>query len=50
MGPDLSALDSFLDGRFDGYLLDADSDDSDQLYLSGFDAPDAFVTLYASGG
>jgi Xaa-Pro aminopeptidase len=47
MQPDLSSLDEFLaDGDFDGYLIEAGSDESDQLYLSGFDAPDPFVTLY----
>ncbi|WP_436924814.1 M24 family metallopeptidase [Halosimplex amylolyticum] len=47
MDPDLSALDAFLDEQdFDGYLVHADSDDSNQYYLSGFDAPDPFVTLY----
>jgi Xaa-Pro aminopeptidase len=47
MDPDLSRLDTFLDeAGVDGYLLDADSTDSDQYYLSGFDAPDPFVTLY----
>ncbi|NEU56436.1 Xaa-Pro peptidase family protein [Halorussus sp. MSC15.2] len=47
MNPDLSPLtDSLAETGVDGYLLDADSGDSDQLYLSGFDAPDAFVTLY----
>ncbi|WP_135303122.1 M24 family metallopeptidase [Haloarcula amylovorans] len=47
MDPDLSALDAYLDDRdTDGYLIDADSEDSDQYYLSGFDAPDPFVTLY----
>jgi len=47
MGPDLSALDEHLDEQdADGYLLYSDSDDSDQYYLSGFDAPDPFVTLY----
>jgi Xaa-Pro aminopeptidase len=50
MDPDLSALDSFLAGDFDGYLLDADGDDSDQRYLSGFAAPDPFVTLYTPDG
>ncbi|WP_458187880.1 M24 family metallopeptidase [Haladaptatus sp. NG-WS-4] len=50
MAHDLSELDSTLDTMaVDGYLLDAASTDSDQLYLSGFDAPDAFVTLYADG-
>ncbi len=47
MDPDLSALDAALDeASVDGYLLDADSDDPDQRYLSGFEAPDPFVTLY----
>ncbi len=47
MQPDLSALDDTLDADgVDGYLIDADSTDSDQYYLSGFDAPDPFITLY----
>ncbi|MFC7135236.1 MULTISPECIES: M24 family metallopeptidase [Salinibaculum] len=47
MDPDLSGLDAALDEQgVDGYLVHADSTDSDQLYLSGFDAPDPFVTLY----
>ncbi|WP_459193796.1 M24 family metallopeptidase [Halosimplex sp. J119] len=47
MDPDLSELDAFLDEQgFDGYLVHADSTDSNQYYLSGFDAPDPFVTLY----
>jgi Xaa-Pro aminopeptidase len=47
MDPDLSRLDAYLDEQgLDGYLVDADSEDSDQYYLSGFDAPDPFVTLY----
>ena len=47
MDPDLSRLDEFLDDAgVDGYLVDADSTVSDQYYLSGFDAPDPFVTLY----
>jgi len=47
MDPDFSRLDASLDQRnVDGYLIDADSTDSDQFYLSGFDAPDPFVTLY----
>ena len=49
MDPDFSRLDRFLDGAYDGYLVDAASDDPTQLYLSGFDAPDPFVTLYADG-
>jgi Xaa-Pro aminopeptidase len=47
MDLDLSPLDAALDeAGIDGYLLNADSDDPDQRYLSGFDAPDPFVTLY----
>ena len=47
MDPDLSALDTHLEKLgVDGYLLDADSKNSDQYYLSGFDAPDPYVTLY----
>ena len=47
MQPDLSALDEFLDDRgADGYLVYADGEDSTQRYVSGFDAPDPFVTLY----
>ena len=51
MDPDLSKLSAALDDAgVDGYLLDADSGDSDQLYVSGFNAPDAFVTLYTPEG
>ncbi len=47
MTRDLSALDDCLaDVGADGYLVDADGTDSNQRYLSGFDAPDSFVTLY----
>ena len=47
MDPDLSALDVFLEATgADGYLIDADSEDADQYYLSGFDAPDPYLTLY----
>ncbi|MFB6166534.1 MAG: M24 family metallopeptidase [Haloarculaceae archaeon] len=47
MDRDLSALDDFLErAGVDGFLIDAAGDDSDQLYLSGFDAPDPFHTLY----
>nr|WP_080505377.1 aminopeptidase P family N-terminal domain-containing protein [Halococcus hamelinensis] len=50
MDPDLSALDTALDDAdADGYLLNADADDPDQRYLSGFTAPDPFVTLYDGG-
>jgi Xaa-Pro aminopeptidase len=50
MDPDLSALADFLGDDYDGYLLDADGTDSDQRYLSRFDAPDPFVTLYTPDG
>ncbi|WP_132060711.1 M24 family metallopeptidase [Halorussus amylolyticus] len=51
MEPDLSTLaDALADAGADGYLLDSDSEDSDQRYLSGFDAPDPFVTLYTPDG
>jgi Xaa-Pro aminopeptidase len=50
MDPNLSELDEFLGEEFDGYLIDATGDDSDQRYLSGFDAPDPFVTLYTPDG
>jgi Xaa-Pro aminopeptidase len=48
--PDLSRLDDFLADRgLDAYLVDADATDSDQRYLSGYDAPDPYVTLYGDG-
>ncbi len=47
MDPNLSLLDDHLDRLdVDGYVIEADSDTADQYYLSGFDAPDPFVTLY----
>ncbi|WP_299269365.1 M24 family metallopeptidase [Halorientalis sp.] len=47
MDHDRAALDAFLEeAGVDGFLIDAASDDSDQLYLSGFSAPDPFHTLY----
>jgi Xaa-Pro aminopeptidase len=47
MDLDLSDLDAFLEHEaYDGYLVDADSSNSDQYYLAGFDAPDPFLTLY----
>ncbi|WP_318569672.1 Xaa-Pro peptidase family protein [Salinigranum marinum] len=49
MSRDLTPLDGRLGGDFDGYLIDADGTDSNQRYLSGFDAPDSFVTLYLPG-
>ncbi|MFB6096091.1 MAG: M24 family metallopeptidase [Haloferacaceae archaeon] len=50
MDPDFAALDEYLADDYDGYLIDAAGDDSDQRYLSGFDAPDPFVTLYTPDG
>jgi Xaa-Pro aminopeptidase len=47
MEPDFSKLDEYIsDEGVDGYLIDDDAENSDQKYLSGFDAPDPFVTLY----
>ena len=47
MEKDLSKLRAFLEAEgYDGYLLDADGSNSNQYYLSGFDAPDPFLTLY----
>ncbi|GAA0218079.1 M24 family metallopeptidase [Halobaculum roseum] len=43
----LAALDDILAATdADAYCIDAGSDDSNQLYLSGFDAPDPFFTAY----
>jgi Xaa-Pro aminopeptidase len=50
MEPDLSRLDALVEERgVDGYLVLADSEEADQRYLSGFDAPDDFLTLYDGG-
>jgi Xaa-Pro aminopeptidase len=47
MDPDLSELDAFIEQTgVDGYLIEADGDEADQRYLSGFTAPDPFLTLY----
>lgn len=47
MEQDVSRLHEYLEDRdLDGYLLDADGTNSNQHYLSGFDAPDPFLTLY----
>ncbi len=46
----LRALQDHLEsGGVDGYLIDDDSADPDQRYVSGFDAPDPFQTLVADG-
>jgi Xaa-Pro aminopeptidase len=51
MDPDLSELDEFLaESGTDGYLFESAGDDSDHRYVSGFDAPDPFVTCYTPGG
>ncbi|KAB1194461.1 M24 family metallopeptidase [Haloferax sp. MBLA0076] len=50
MEPDFSPLAEFLGDDFDGYLISADGSDSNQLYLSGFDAPDPYTTLYTTEG
>ncbi|MFB6354320.1 MAG: M24 family metallopeptidase [Halobacteriales archaeon] len=48
---DFSRLDAYLDRRdLDGYLVDADGADPTQRYLSEFDAPDPFRTLYRPAG
>ena len=42
-----STLDAWLDEMgVDGHLIDADGADPAQRYLSGFDAPDPYLTLY----
>jgi len=44
---DTDRLDAHLQAAgVDGYLIDADGADADQRYLSGFDAPDPYLTLY----
>ncbi|KAB1196462.1 MULTISPECIES: Xaa-Pro peptidase family protein [Haloferax] len=50
MEPDFSPLAELLGDDFDGYLISADGSDSNQLYLSGFDAPDPYTTLYTPEG
>ena len=42
-------LDFFLhEAGYDGYLIDSSSTDADQRYISGFNAPDPFTTLYTT--
>lgn len=46
----LDRLDrTITDANADGYLLDDDSSNGDQRYLSGLNGHDPFVTLYAHG-
>jgi Xaa-Pro aminopeptidase len=47
MDIDTSSLDEYLEDQgLDGYVVYADSGDSTQRYLSGFNAPDPFLTVY----
>jgi len=47
MQPDFSQLDAYLSANnADGYLVDADGSSAIQRYLSGFDAPDPFLSVY----
>ena len=51
MQPDFSALDAHLETLgVDAYLLDFASSEPNQRYLSGFDAPDPFVSCYRPDG
>jgi Xaa-Pro aminopeptidase len=51
MDIDTRALDEYLTEQgLDGYAVYADSDDSTQRYLSGFDAPDPFLSVYTPEG
>ncbi|MFC7215298.1 M24 family metallopeptidase [Saliphagus sp. GCM10025334] len=48
---DLSPLTDFLVAEeLDAYLIDDDATDSDQRYVSGFSAPDAYQTLVTPDG
>jgi Xaa-Pro aminopeptidase len=50
MAPTHPQLTASLDeAGTDGYLIDADGEDSNQYYLSRYYAPDDFVTLYTDG-
>ncbi|MEF8819434.1 MAG: Xaa-Pro peptidase family protein [Haloferacaceae archaeon] len=46
---DLSALAGAVDDA-DGYLLDADGEDPNQRYVTGFDAPDPFFAVWTPEG
>lgn len=51
MDVDLSRLTAHLETEgIDGYLIDDDSADPDQRYVSGFDAPDPYLTLVDDDG
>lgn len=50
MRGDLTPIDDTLAADdSEGYLIEASGDEADQAYLSGFWAPDSFVTLYVDG-
>jgi Xaa-Pro aminopeptidase len=50
MAPSYPQLTTYLnEAGTDGYLIDADGEDSNQYYLSGFHAMGDFVTLYTDG-
>lgn len=50
MAPAYPQLTTYLtEAGTDGYLIDADGEDSNQHYLSGFHAMATFVTLYTDG-
>jgi len=49
--PSYGRLDDYLAAEgLDGYLIDADGANADQRYLSGYDAPDPYRTLYRPEG
>ncbi|MFB6244558.1 MAG: M24 family metallopeptidase [Halobaculum sp.] len=51
MDPDFGRIDDTLAAAdADAYLVNADSEDATQRYLSGFDAPDPFFTCYTPTG
>jgi len=51
MEPDFTLLaDHLADHAVDAYLIDADGTDASQRYLSGFDAPDPFLSCYRPDG
>lgn len=50
MRPAGSSLTKYLESQqLDGYLLDATGGDPDQRYLTDFNSPDPFVTLFVDG-
>lgn len=50
MSRNLFRLDEYITVQgADGYLIEGGSDEPDQRYISGIDAPDPFITLYTGG-